>query len=173
MNIYLVGFMGTGKTAVGKQLSIKLNRRFIDLDSLIEIRQGRTIREIFSEQGEGYFRVLEKQILTEISKTDDLVVSCGGGIVLDADNINIMKDTGLMVCLSCRPDVILARTEGYRHRPLLNVDDPEKKIRELLSVRAPFYAQAHYTIDTSDLDIPEVIGKILEYIRTYVQKKGS
>jgi len=164
-NIYIVGFMGTGKTAVGKEIARQLDRKFVDLDSLIEKRQNRKISQIFAEDGEPYFRKVEKKVLKQTSAKRDLVVSCGGGIVLDKENIRIMKDTGAMVCLSASPEVIIARTRGYKHRPLLNVDNPKKRIKELLEFRAPFYAQSDHTIDTSDLSVAEVAKRILEYVR--------
>ena len=120
-NIYLVGFMGTGKTVVGKEISRLRKQQFIDLDSLIESRQKKEIRHIFSEQGESYFRTLEKQALEEVAAQDGKVVSCGGGIVKDEGNIKLMKQTGAMICLNARPEVILRRTSGHAHRPLLNV----------------------------------------------------
>ncbi len=164
-NIYLVGFMGTGKTVVGKEVAKRLNQQFLDLDSLIEEREKKKISQIFTEDGEAHFRGLEKQVLGEVAKGENLVVSCGGGIILDRDNIQIMKKAGLMICLSSRPGVILRRTRGYSHRPLLKVDNPEKKIEQLLEIRAPFYAQADYAIDTSDLAVSCVVNKVLEYVR--------
>jgi len=164
-NIYIVGFMGTGKTAVGKETARQLGRRFVDLDSLIEERQNRKISQIFAEDGEPYFRKVEKEVLKQTSAKRGLVVSCGGGIVLDKENIRIMKDSGAMVCLSASPEVIIARTRGYKHRPLLNVDNPKKRIKELLALRAPFYAQADYTIDTSDLSVSAVANRIIEYAK--------
>jgi len=164
-NIYLVGFMGTGKTAVGKEVARKLSQQFIDLDSQIEEKQNRKISQIFTEDGEAYFRSLEKQTLKKIAVGKNLVVSCGGGIILDKENIQIMKETGRMICLTSRPEVILARTQGYRQRPLLNVDNPTERIDELLKIRAPFYAQADYTIDTSDLSVLAVVDKVLEHVR--------
>jgi shikimate kinase len=164
-NIYLVGFMGTGKTAVGKEVAKQLTQQFTDLDSQIEGKQNRKISQIFAEDGEVYFRSLEKQALKEIAVGKNLVVSCGGGIILDKENIQIIKETGIMICLTSRPEVILARTQGYGRRPLLNVENPAGRIEELLKIRAPFYAQADYTIDTSDLSVSAVVDKVLEYVR--------
>ena len=164
LNIYIVGFMGTGKNVVGKEVARQLKQQFVDLDSLIEQQEEKQIPQIFTEDGEEYFRGVEKNILLKISMGINLVVSCGGGIVLDKENIQIMKKTGVVICLSARPEVIIARTKGYRHRPLLNVENPAERISELLEIRAPFYAQANYTIDTSDLPISEVVNKILEYV---------
>ena len=93
-NIYLVDFMGTGKSVVGRKLARQLNREFLDLDSLIEESQKRPITQIFAQEGELYFRDLEKRVLKEVSIKSNLIISCGGGIVLDKDNIEVMKQTG-------------------------------------------------------------------------------
>jgi len=125
----------------------------VDLDELIELKEKRTIANIFAKDGEPYFRRREHQTLKEVSQEKKFVVACGGGIVMDKDNIKIMKDTGIIICLTARPEIILKRTAGYQHRPLLNVKDPKKQIDLLLKLRAPFYAQADKTIDTSRLSI--------------------
>jgi shikimate kinase len=164
-NVYLVGFMGTGKSVVGKKLAAKLKAKFLDLDSLIEEKQGRRIQDIFAKEGEPHFRKLEKENLREISRKDGLVIACGGGIVLDKDNIELMRSSGKMICLSTRPEVIFQRVKGHAHRPLLNVEDKEKKITEVLKARQPFYNLAHISIDTSDSSVEQVVEKILEYIK--------
>lgn len=156
--------MGTGKTCVGKELAKKKNWQFIDLDELIELKEKRLISEIFAKSGEPYFRRLEKKVLREVSKEKNFIVACGGGIVTDQDNIKIMKETGFMICLSATPDIILKRTCGYTHRPLLNVSDPKRQIELLLKLRAPYYAKADRTIDTSKLSIKEAVTKILKLI---------
>jgi len=163
-NIYLVGFMGTGKTVVGKELAKKKKWQFLDLDELIELRQKRTIRDIFAQNGESYFRRVEKQVLKEVSKEKKFVVACGGGVVIDKDNISTMKDTGVIICLVAGVEVILKRTCGYSHRPLLNISEPKRKIELLQKLRAPYYAQAHTSIDTSKLSVEQVVGKILKAI---------
>jgi len=160
-NIYLVGFMATGKTTVGKELAKKKKWQFADLDELIELKERRTISQIFAQEGEPYFRRVEKRVLQEVAKEDGFVVACGGGIVLDADNIKVMKQTGKMICLCACPEVILKRTEGCSHRPLLNVANPREKIEFLLKMRAPYYAQADYTVDTSSLSVAEAVDKIM------------
>ena len=161
-NIYLVGFMGTGKTAVGQALAKKKKLQFVDLDELIELREKRAISDIFAGDGEPYFRKVEKRVLKEVSKEKKFVVACGGGIVLDKGNIKIMKETGIIICLAASPVVILERTSAYSHRPLLSVKDPKKQIDLLLKMRAPYYAQADKTIDTSKISIREVVGKIVK-----------
>jgi shikimate kinase len=160
-NIYLVGFMGTGKTAVGKELAKEKKWQFVDLDELIELKEKRTISDIFAKEGEPYFRLVEKQTLKEVAKEKKIVVACGGGIVMDKDNIKTMKESGVIICLTATPEVILKRTAGYQHRPLLNVRDPKRQIDLLLKLRAPFYAQADKTIDTSKISIDKVVDKII------------
>ncbi len=132
-NIYIVGFMGTGKTTVSKELSGKKKLRFVDLDELIELRQKKTIADIFAGEGEPYFRRVEKQVLKEVAKENNFVVACGGGVVIDKENIRLMKETGVIVCLSATAEVILKRTSQYCHRPLLNVSDPKKRLSHYCS----------------------------------------
>ncbi len=152
--------MGTGKSAVGKELAKAKKLQFVDLDELIELKEKKAISDIFSKKGEPYFRKIEKQVLKEVSKQDKFVVACGGGIVLDDANIRIMKETGLVICLSASPKVILERTSAYTHRPLLNVKEPAKQIDLLLKMRAPYYAKAHKAIDTSRISVKQVAAKI-------------
>ena len=170
-NIYLVGFMGTGKTAVGKELAKKKKWQFLDLDDLIELRAKTSIAGIFAKNGEPYFRKLEKQVLKEVAKENKFVVACGGGIVIDQENIEIMKQTGSIICLTTSSKAILSRTSGYSHRPLLNVADPQKQIELLLKLRAPYYARADHTIDTSKLSVQEVVGKIAKFTSRKAKNK--
>jgi shikimate kinase len=163
-NIYLIGFMGTGKTAAGKELAQKKKWRFVDLDELIELKEKRSIPDIFSCDGEPYFRRIEKRVLKEVAAEKKFVVACGGGIVLDKDNIRIMKETGIIICLTANLEVILKRTSGCLHRPLLNVARPKEQIELLLKLRAPYYAQADITIDTSKICVKEVVDRILKII---------
>jgi shikimate kinase len=160
-NVYLVGFMGTGKTTVGQAVAHKMKRCFVDLDELIELKEKRTIPDIFAREGEAYFRRLEHRILKEVAREHDFVVACGGGIVINKDNIALMKETGKIVCLSATPEVIIERTQGCSHRPLLNVANPHEQIALLLKFRAPFYAQADVHIDTSRLKVEKVVDKVL------------
>ncbi len=160
MNIYLVGFMGTGKTSVGRELARKKKWQFVDLDELIELREKQVISDIFAKKGEPYFRKAEKKVLKEVASQKNFVVACGGGIVLDKDNIRIMKETGRLICLTASPQIILKRTSGYTQRPLLNVPEPKKQVKLLLKLRAPYYAKADKTIDTSKISIKEAAAKI-------------
>ncbi len=108
-NIVLVGFMGTGKTSVGLSLAERLDLTFLDMDDIIVEREGRSIPEIFDKDGEEYFRALERAIVRELAGKDGLVVATGGGVVLNRDNVDDFERTGLLVCLSASPEVILAR----------------------------------------------------------------
>jgi len=161
-NITLVGFMGTGKTTVGRILAERLGYTFVDVDNEIEMEQGVTISHIFSELGEAYFRMLERDKIKELCRKEGLVISAGGGAVLDARNVDDLRHCGPVVCLSAKPDEILNRVGGTETRPLLQVPDPLAKITEMLEARAPFYARADCTIDTSGLSPQEVAGIIIK-----------
>ena len=160
MNIYLVGFMGTGKTSVGRLLAKKKKFNFVDLDELIEFRERRRIVDIFAKEGEPYFRKVEKKALKEVAGQKKFVVACGGGVVLDKENIQAMKKSGILVCLTAAPKEILKRVSANTQRPLLNVKDPARRIEVLLKMRAPYYMQADKTIDTTGLSIKDVVEKI-------------
>lgn len=160
-NIYIVGFMGTGKSSVGRELAGRQKLDFADLDNLIELKEKRPISDIFAKEGEAYFRRAEKEALREVSRENNFVIACGGGIMIDPENIKIMKETGKIICLTARPEVILKRVSGTNKRPLLNVADPKKQIELLVEKRAVGYAQADETINTSELSVKEVAEKIL------------
>lgn len=166
MNIVIVGFMGTGKTAVAKKLAAKTGMKYVSMDRMIEEKEGRAISEIFSQSGEPHFRRIEKEIAKELSEKDNLVIDAGGGVVLDGDNISALKKNGKMICLTATPDAIYERVKRHTHRPLLDVPDPKKKIRELLDFRSPYYKKADVQIETSQKSIREVIEEIESYLRT-------
>lgn len=165
-NIYLVGFMGTGKTATAKLLAKRLGRIFVDMDDLIEEMEKMPIPEIFKSKGESYFRKLEHGVVADLAKKDGLVVACGGGAFVAFENIRLMKESGTVVCLESTPEVILKRTERFTHRPLLNVEDPLSRIRELLATRVPFYAQAHYRVDCDTLTVEETAEEVLKCLNS-------
>ena len=160
-NIVLVGFMGTGKTVVANRVAEKLKMRYVNLDNIIEEKEGRPIREIFIKDGEKYFREAEKAATKEVSVGRGLVIATGGGVVMDSENVENLKKNGVMICLTADPEIILKRTAHMKHRPLLDVDDPEAKIRELLAYRESYYRRADYTINTSSLTISEVVDRVI------------
>lgn len=168
-SIALIGFMGTGKTVVGKLLAKKLGKDFIELDAEITKKAGKSIPDIFRADGEIHFRELEIAVTKKNAVKKNTVIACGGGIVLNTINIFRLKQECVIVCLTASPEAILERTSGAKGgRPLLNVPDREKQIREMLEYRQPFYERAaDITIDTSKTDIPGVVQKITEALSDY------
>lgn len=167
-NIILVGFMGTGKSAVGKRLAEKLHRPFVDMDALIESRVGKSITRIFEEDGEPHFRSLETSIIKEISQQQEQVIAAGGGVVLNPENIRDFDRSGLVVCLSASPDEILRRVMGSSHRPLLEQKDRSTRIRSLLKKRQSFYDAIPCQVDTTDLAMDQVVSRILILFEQFV-----
>jgi shikimate kinase len=165
-NIYLVGFMGTGKSTVGKMLADELPAIFKDTDKMVEEKTGKSVADIFDEYSEEEFRRLESEVLQEITEEDGLVVSTGGGIVVTGGNMELMKRTGIVITLIAGPEVIMERLQGDETvRPLMEVDEPLDEIKRLLFDRARFYINAHHVIETSDITPREAADQILEIIR--------
>lgn len=166
-NIALIGFMGTGKTAVGKLLAERLGRKFIELDGFIEQRAGKSIPMIFSQDGEISFRELEIATTKEIAAEKGVVIACGGGLVLNKINIDRLRENGIIVYLTASPRALLKRVSAEEgQRPLLEVGNPAQAIRELLNFRKPFYQRAaDITIDTSKLDIQAVAEQIIARLK--------
>lgn len=161
-NIILVGFMGTGKSVVGKKLAIKLKRDFVELDNMIELKEKMPIKDIFEKKGEPYFRQIEKEAVKEASSRKDIVISAGGGAIIDEENLKALKNSGTIICLKASPETILKRTKDLKTRPLLNVPDPRKQIEELLKKREPYYNKTDFSIETDNLSIDEVVKGILD-----------
>ncbi len=164
-NIVLTGFMGTGKTAVGRELSRMLNMRLVDIDSEIELSQKKTINDIFKIHGEKYFRDLESELIKKYSGEKSLIISTGGGAVLRDKNMNALRKNGIIFCLSARAETILERTKMSDERPLLKVDDPLAKINELLDYRRPFYERAGIVIDTEGKSPIQIAEEIMEAVK--------
>jgi shikimate kinase len=163
-NIVLTGFMGTGKTEVGRELSRKLGWRLIDLDEEIEKVQASSIQEIFSRFGEPFFRDLETKQIRKFAVEEHVIISTGGGAVIRQENLDILSQKGLVVNLSATPETILQRTGPDDNRPLLRVEDRLKRIRELLDFRKPFYEKADMVVDTESKTPREVADEILDRI---------
>jgi shikimate kinase len=159
-NIILVGFMGTGKTTIATKLANRLDMRYISTDDMIEKKEKRTINEIFTDSGEDYFRDVESAVVREASSMVNVVIDAGGGVVIREENLANFRSNGIVICLTAGEEVILERTKKYKHRPLLNVEDPKRKIRDLLAKRAPFYAKADHCIDTGKLTIRQAVDEI-------------
>lgn len=157
--------MATGKSAVGRNLARKLHRRFVDLDALIEKTEGRKVRDIFAEKGENYFRRLEKQALEQTLSQQGQIIATGGGIILDEDNLTLLRQKSLLIGLTASTDVLVSRVGKNSKRPLLKGVDVRARIEELLQQRQSRYAEADVVIDTSGLTINQVVEKILKVVR--------
>lgn len=166
-NIVLVGFMGTGKSEVGRRLAARLGRVFIDTDTVIEQKMGISIAQLFAEKGENYFRQQERHVIAQTCQSNGQIIATGGGAIVDPLNAQQLKENGFVVCLSAVPEVIYERVRCHADRPLLQGEDPLTKIRTLLQARAEAYAQADVTIDTSQRSADEVTDAVLTvYNRT-------
>jgi shikimate kinase len=164
MNIVLIGFMGTGKTAVGKRLAKRLGWRFVDIDEHIEHAAGMPIARLFAERGEAVFRRLERRFISRAIHDRHQVIATGGGAFVDPQNRARLRATGPVICLTARPRVIVERV-GRRPetRPLLvGGMDPLGRIRALLAQRERAYAQADLTVDTSQRSVDEVVEQLWE-----------
>lgn len=161
-NIALTGFMAVGKSAVGRTLARKLGRRFVDLDRMIEKSEGMRVQDIFSRKGESYFRQAERQALAEVLGQEEQVIATGGGVVIDEENLRLLRKRSFVVCLTAAPEVLLRRAGKSKQRPLLKGADRAQRIGELLAQRGKNYAQAHVAVDTSHLTVEQVVEKILE-----------
>jgi len=163
--IFLIGFMGTGKSAVGKLLAKKAGFVFVDLDKLIEKEAGLKIPYIFEKYGEAYFRNLEKKAILSLKTMHKAVVATGGGAVLDPLNMTAMKGSGLVIALDANLETLWKRLKTSTKRPLLKVSDPKRRMEDLYYKRRPFYSQAHYIIDTSGKTVNDVAQEILNLLQ--------
>ncbi|MEI6971726.1 MAG: shikimate kinase [bacterium] len=159
-NIALLGFMGTGKTTVGRILAEQFGMTFVDMDHVIEERAGKSVARIFAEDGEPHFRALERGLVVELVARTGLVVGAGGGVVLNTDNVRDFERSGLVVCLTAEPAVILGRLAGDSSRPLLDGDEKGARIVKLLESRRALYDAIRHKIDTSSLTPAEVATRI-------------
>lgn len=159
-NIVLVGFMGTGKTSVGRRLATQFRMRYVDTDDIIERDSGRRISNIFEEDGEAAFRELESEAVLKVSKQHNSVISTGGGVVLKEANMIALKQNGVVFCLTATPEEIYRRVGHQTHRPLLQIPDPLAKIQSMLAERRPYYEEADYMVRTTGRSFSEIIAHI-------------
>jgi shikimate kinase len=168
MKVVLIGFMGTGKSSVGKQLAARLQYQFIDTDQLIEFRQKRSITDIFQVEGEVAFRRMEAELAMELGSRDQLVIATGGGFPLNPGNIDALRQGGVIVLLAATPETIYQRVKDEQHRPLLAAPEPLARIAELLASRAEVYRNSDITIDTTGKNP----GEIAMEIRKELSRRG-
>jgi shikimate kinase len=164
-NIALIGFMGTGKTSVGRLVAELLHFDYLDTDEVIQAGTGRVIADIFKADGEPAFRALERKVVKEIASRKKTVISTGGGLPVDPKNLASLKHHSLVVCLWSSPEKIWERVRHQSHRPLLHDENPQAKIRELLAAREPFYKQADVLLNTELRSLREVAQQVVHQFR--------
>ena len=165
-NLALIGFMGTGKTSIGRLVAEHLHFDFVDTDELIESSTGKTITEIFSQQGEPAFRQLEVRVVEELAARTRTVISTGGGLPVNPANLTSLKQHALVVCLWASPEKIFERVRNQNHRPLLHDPEPLAKIRALLTAREPFYRAADVLVNTELRSAREVTLQVIHQFRS-------
>ena len=163
-NVVIIGMMGVGKSKVSKRLAQILKKRMVSTDEIIEKKEGKKIADIFKNQGEPYFRKLERDVIKEISQEKSVIIDCGGGIVLHQDNIDDLKKNGVLINLTASSDMICERIKHKTHRPLLNDANPRDKIKELMHTREALYAQADYKINTDHKTIDQVCQEVISLL---------
>lgn len=164
VNLYLVGFMGAGKTTIGRAVAVKLGFEFLDSDHEIERAQDRPIAQIFATSGEAAFRAIERKFIEGGHPARGIVMACGGGLVTPPGMLELLQSKGVVICLHASPETVLQRTSFSRARPLLNVENPEERIRQLYAERESVYRRAGIIILT-DARLPHEI--VLHVLRAY------
>jgi shikimate kinase len=165
-NIILIGFMGTGKTTVGRLLAESIGCGFVDTDDLIKERAGLAIPEIFNRFGEEYFRRLEREIIHQVVTKDGMVIATGGGAVMDPKSFALMKQRGYVIALDASEQTLRQRLQSCRDRPMLMSEDPAKTIKQLLVLRRPLYYQAHYVVTVDGKTPSQIVDEIMQIFNT-------
>src|SRR5579871_2336208 len=164
-NITLIGFMGTGKSSVARLLASQLRFALLDTDEMIERQSGKTIADIFANDGETAFRDFETRVVAELASHDRTIIATGGGVGANPSHLENLKQHSLVVCLWASPDAIWERVRHHTHRPLLQGPDPQAKIRELLAAREPVYKQADVLLNTQVRSVKEVAQQVVHQFR--------
>ena len=162
MNLVLIGFMGAGKTTIGRRVARRLGYHFLDMDEHIEREENRKIPEIFAQHGEAAFRHLETQLLKRLRPVQNTVIASGGGVVVKDGNLDMIKGLGKVFYLKAAVEDIIERVTRSQHRPLLNEENPEEKVKALLAQRAPLYEQADCIIETKNLSLHRITSLIIQ-----------
>ncbi|HUL21771.1 MAG TPA: shikimate kinase [Thermodesulfobacteriota bacterium] len=170
MNLVLIGYRGSGKSTVGRKLASRLKMKFVDIDDLIEDHQGVPISDIVKSHGWGHFRKLERSAIEEISKEDRLIIAPGGGAVLDSDNVDALRENGLILWLKADRQTLLKRLNqdpGTKtRRPTLTGKGTPEELKEVMSLREPIYERvSEIQIDTSTLDVETVVENVLTVVK--------
>ena len=164
-NLFLIGFMGAGKSSVSAGLGRMLGREVVEMDERIAAQEGMSIPELFAQKGEPYFRACETALIKSFAQGAPRIVSCGGGVPLREENVAAMRESGTVVLLTASPEVILERVKDSEERPLLQGHKDVPYIAALMEQRRPKYeAAADITVDTSQLNIEEVCRQVLRQV---------
>lgn len=165
-HLFLIGFMGAGKTSVSQALGKHLGWDIVEMDQHITAQEGMSVSEIFAQKGEAYFRACETALLESFAQSEPCIVSCGGGVPMREENVAAMKRSGTVVLLTARPQVILDRVKDDHSRPLLEGHKDIPYITSLMEQRRPKYeAAADLVVDTSDISVEEVCREILRQVQ--------
>ncbi|MFQ5478113.1 MAG: shikimate kinase [Candidatus Binatia bacterium] len=172
-HVIITGFMGSGKTAVGKRLAKRLGWAFVDLDELVEEREGRPIADIFESGGEQEFRRLERSALADLELASPAIVATGGGTFMDPANRRRLKELGVVVCLVADMDTILERVSRNDTRPLAAGRDSEARLRRLWEKRLPDYRKADVIVETDGLTVEQSAARVLHMVKPRLQADGG
>jgi shikimate kinase len=172
-NLYLVGFMGTGKSTVGRQVARQMDFNFLDSDHEIERKQGQPVSKIFAEQGEPAFRVMEREFIEHGHPDKRCVISCGGGLVVPPGMLELLRRRGVVICMHAPIETILQRTMHATHRPLLQVENPEQRLRDLYAQREELYRRTGTMVLTDKRPLREIAAHVLRVYRQEAAQFGK
>ena len=164
-NLYLVGFMGTGKSTVGRQVARQMGFAFLDSDHEIERAQSQPVAQIFAEQGETKFRALEREFIEHGHPAKRCIISCGGGLIVPPGMLELLRSRGVVICMHAPIETILKRTQHATHRPLLQVENPEQRLRELYAQREELYRRSGTMVLTDKRPLREIAIHVLRVYR--------
>lgn len=164
-NLYLVGFAGTGKSTIGRQVARELGYRLCDSDHEIEREQGRAITEIFAQDGEEAFRAMERKFIESGHPAEGCVVACGGGLIVPEGMLELVRSRGIVICLHASIETVLERTSRTNHRPLLQAENREERLRKLYAAREGVYRRTGTMILTDSRPLREIVGHVLRVYR--------
>ncbi|MGI6269126.1 MAG: shikimate kinase [Candidatus Howiella sp.] len=171
MNIVLCGFMGCGKTTVGRMTARRLGIDFVDMDVYIEQQAGMTVSEIFASKGESAFRRMETEAARQLSERNNLMIATGGGTVLNPENVALLKRNGVIVLLQVSPETVLWRLRNNNTRPLLQRPDKEAAVRTLMAERTPVYKNAAGIILSANMPSGQVAAQLSHLAKKYIDKQ--